>query len=55
MPLILKEKRNNQKTAWKLRDSKYRLFVDDERVKLPDEKSTYRSEQSSSDSSNEEN
>ena len=42
MPLFQKAKRNKQKTAWKLQDSEYCLFVDDERVELPDKKSTRR-------------
>ena len=46
MPLFQKAKRNKRKTAWKLQDSEYCLFVDDERVELPDEKSTRRSDQS---------
>ena len=59
MSLFQKAKRNKQKTAWKLQDSEYCLFVDDERVELPDKNSTRRSdqissEQSSSDSSDEE-
>ena len=59
MPLFQKAKQNKQKTAWKLQDSEYCLFVDDERVELPDKKSTKRSdqiscEQSNSDSSDEE-
>ena len=60
MPLFQKLKQNKQKTAWKLQDSEYCLFVDDEqRVELPDKKSTKRSdqiscEQSNSDSSDEE-
>ena len=52
MPLFQKAKRNKKKTAWKLQDSKYCLFVDDERMELPDEKSTKRSDQSSREQSN---
>ena len=51
MPLFPKTKQNNQKTAWKLQKNEYRLFVDDERVKLAAEKSTKRSDQSSSEQS----
>ena len=58
MPLFQKAKRNKQKTAWKLQDSEYCLFLDDERVEIPDKKSTrsdqISSEQSNSDSSDEE-
>ena len=32
MRLFQKEKRNKQKSAWKLQDSEYCLFVDDEQV-----------------------
>ena len=52
MPLFQKAKRNKQKTAWKLQDSEYCLFVDDQRVELPDKKSTRRSDQISSEQSN---
>ena len=45
MPLFRKAKQNKQKTAWKLQDSEYCLFVDDEGVELPDKKSNRRSDQ----------
>ena len=59
MPLFQKAKRNKPKTAWKLQDSEYCLFVDDKQVELLDKKLTGRSdrissEQSNSDSSDEE-
>ena len=37
-PLFQNAKRNKQKSAWKLQDSEYCLFVDDELVELPDKK-----------------
>ena len=52
MPLFQKAKQNKQKTAWKLQDSEYCLFVDDERVELSNKKSTMRSDQISSEQSN---
>ena len=52
MPLFQKAKRNEQKTAWKLQDNEYCLFVDDERVELHDKKSTRRSDQISREQSN---
>ena len=35
MPLFLEAKKNKQKTAWKLQDCEYRLFVDNELVDQP--------------------
>ena len=35
MPLFQKTKQINQKTAWKLQDREYHLFIDVERVELP--------------------
>ena len=52
MPLFQNAKRNKQKIAWKLQDSEYCLFADDERVELPDKKSTRRSDQISSEQFN---
>ena len=52
MPLFQKTKRNKQKTARKLQDSEYCLFVNDERVESREKKSTIRNDQYSSDQSN---
>ena len=37
-----------KKTAWKIKDSKYFLFFDNERVELHEEKSSKKSDQSGS-------